>query len=155
MTNVITLTEANFDEQVLQSDVPVIVDYWAPWCGPCRMLGPVIEQIADERSGTVKVGKVNVDDEPSLPTAPGSAESRTSSSTATASPPRRRSALSPRPSSSRRSGLDSPVSGVKLSALLEPQIWLEEGTQLHAPAMQAALERRLADADDLGRIVRR
>ena len=66
MTNVITLTEANFDEQVLQSDVPVIVDYWAPWCGPCRMLGPVIEQIADERSGTVKVGKVNVDDEPSL-----------------------------------------------------------------------------------------
>jgi len=66
MTNVITLTEANFDEQVLQSDVPVIVDYWAPWCGPCRMLGPVIEQIADERSGAVKVGKVNVDDEPSL-----------------------------------------------------------------------------------------
>ncbi len=66
MTNVITLTEANFDEQVLQSDVPVIVDYWAPWCGPCRMLGPVIEQIADERSGTVKVGKVNVDEEPTL-----------------------------------------------------------------------------------------
>src|ERR1700759_398019 len=66
MTNGITLTEANFDEQVLQSDVPVIVDYWAPWCGPCRMLGPVIEQIADERSGSVKVGKVNVDEEPSL-----------------------------------------------------------------------------------------
>jgi thioredoxin 1 len=66
MTNVITLTEANFDEQVRQSDVPVIVDYWAPWCGPCRMLGPVIEQIADDRAGTVKVGKVNVDDEPAL-----------------------------------------------------------------------------------------
>jgi thioredoxin len=66
MTDVITLTEANFDEQVLRSDVPVIVDYWAPWCGPCRMLGPVIEQIAQERAGTVKVGKVNVDEEPSL-----------------------------------------------------------------------------------------
>jgi thioredoxin 1 len=66
MTNVITLTEANFDEQVLQSDVPVVVDYWAPWCGPCRMVGPVIEQLADERSGSVKVGKVNVDEEPSL-----------------------------------------------------------------------------------------
>jgi thioredoxin 1 len=66
MTNVITLTEANFDEQVLQSDVPVVVDYWAPWCGPCRMVGPVIEQLADERSGSVKVGKVNVDEESSL-----------------------------------------------------------------------------------------
>jgi thioredoxin 1 len=66
MTNVITLTGANFDEEVLRSDVPVIVDYWAPWCGPCRMLGPVIEQIAAERSGAVKVGKVNVDEEPAL-----------------------------------------------------------------------------------------
>jgi thioredoxin 1 len=63
---VITLTEANFDEQVLQSDVPVVVDYWAPWCGPCRMLGPVIEQLAEERSGSIKVGKVDVDEEPSL-----------------------------------------------------------------------------------------
>jgi thioredoxin 1 len=66
MTNVITLTQANFDQEVLASDVPVVVDYWAPWCGPCRMLGPVIEQIASERDGTVKVGKVNVDDEPGL-----------------------------------------------------------------------------------------
>jgi thioredoxin 1 len=66
MTDVITLTEANFDEQVVRSDLPVIVDYWAPWCGPCRMLGPVVEQIAQERAGTVKVGKVNVDEEPSL-----------------------------------------------------------------------------------------
>jgi thioredoxin 1 len=66
MTNVIILTEANFDEQVLQSDVPVVVDYWAPWCGPCRMLGPVIEQLAEERSGSIKVGKVNVDEEPTL-----------------------------------------------------------------------------------------
>jgi thioredoxin 1 len=66
MSNVITLTHANFDAEVLASDVPVVVDYWAPWCGPCRMLGPVIEQLASERAGTVKVAKVNVDDEPAL-----------------------------------------------------------------------------------------
>ncbi len=66
MTNLITLTEANFDEQVLAAEVPVVVDYWAPWCGPCRLLGPVIDQIADERAGTIKVGKVNVDVEPGL-----------------------------------------------------------------------------------------
>jgi thioredoxin 1 len=66
MSNVITLTEANFDEEVVASDLPVVVDYWAPWCGPCRMLGPVIEQIAEDRAGSVKVGKVNVDDEPAL-----------------------------------------------------------------------------------------
>ena len=66
MTDVITLTETNFDEEVLASEVPVIVDYWAPWCGPCRLLGPVIEQIAEERAATIKVGKVNVDEEPAL-----------------------------------------------------------------------------------------
>jgi len=66
MSNVIILTEANFDEQVRASDIPVVVDYWAPWCGPCRLLGPVIEQIAEERAGSIKVGKVNVDEEPGL-----------------------------------------------------------------------------------------
>jgi thioredoxin 1 len=66
MSNVITFTHDNFDQEVLASEVPVVVDYWAPWCGPCRMLGPVIEQIASERGTTVKVGKVNVDEEPAL-----------------------------------------------------------------------------------------
>jgi thioredoxin 1 len=66
MSNAITITESNFEEQVLGSDVPVIVDYWAPWCGPCRMLGPVIDQIAGERAGSIKVAKVNVDEEPVL-----------------------------------------------------------------------------------------
>lgn len=66
MTNVLTLTHADFDREVTQSEVPVVVDYWAPWCAPCRTLGPVIEQLAAEHAGTLKVAKVNVDDEPRL-----------------------------------------------------------------------------------------
>jgi thioredoxin 1 len=66
MTNEITLTEANFAEEVLGSEVPVLVDYWADWCGPCHLIAPVIEQIAAEREGALKVGKVNVDEEPGL-----------------------------------------------------------------------------------------
>ena len=62
----ITLTNANFEQEVLNSDVPVLVDFWATWCGPCRMLGPVIEELANESDGSYKVGKVNVDDEPVL-----------------------------------------------------------------------------------------
>ena len=66
--NTITLTAANFDSAVLQSKVPVLVDFWAEWCGPCRMIAPLLEQIAKDHPGKVVVGKVNVDTEQALAT---------------------------------------------------------------------------------------
>jgi thioredoxin 1 len=60
------LTDANFEEQVLKSDKPVLVDFWAEWCGPCRMVGPVVEELSNDYSGKAVVGKVNVDQNPGV-----------------------------------------------------------------------------------------
>lgn len=62
----VILTKDNFEGEVLQADKPVLIDFWATWCGPCRMLAPVVEEIAEEYEETIKVGKVNVDEEPEL-----------------------------------------------------------------------------------------
>jgi len=60
--NTLTFTDAGFDSEVLNSDVPVLVDFWAAWCGPCRMMEPTIDAVATDYAGKVKVGKVNVDE---------------------------------------------------------------------------------------------
>lgn len=63
---VLEITKENFDSEVMQSDKPVLLDFWAQWCGPCRMLAPVIEEVGSEVAGKAKVGKVNVDEQPEL-----------------------------------------------------------------------------------------
>lgn len=62
----LTITKENFESEVLKSDLPVLVDFWASWCGPCKMLAPILEQVAEENQGSVKVGKVNVDEQEEL-----------------------------------------------------------------------------------------
>ena len=59
---IVTLDDATFDEHVKSSDVPVLVDFWAEWCGPCKMIAPVLEEIAEEQAGKLRVGKLNIDD---------------------------------------------------------------------------------------------
>lgn len=63
--SVVTITKENFDQEVLRSEKPVLLDFWATWCPPCRMLSPIVDEIAEERAD-IKVGKVNVDEQPSL-----------------------------------------------------------------------------------------
>ena len=62
----ITITKDNFEQEVLKSDIPVLVDFWATWCGPCMMVGPILSEIAEENEGKLKVGKINVDEQPEL-----------------------------------------------------------------------------------------
>lgn len=67
MANVTEFNDNNFESEVLQSSEPVLVDFWAPWCGPCRQIAPMVEQLAEEYQGSVKIGKLNIDDSPSAP----------------------------------------------------------------------------------------
>ena len=65
--NIVQVSDASFEEEVLQSDQPVLIDYWAEWCGPCKMIAPVLDEIATEYSDRLKVVKLNIDDNPQTP----------------------------------------------------------------------------------------
>ena|SRR5579872_2414350 len=64
--NTLTFTDSAFDQDVLNADVPVLVDFWAPWCGPCKAMGPTVDAVANEYLGKVKIGKVNTDENPAI-----------------------------------------------------------------------------------------
>jgi thioredoxin 1 len=65
--NIVYLSDASFEQEVIKSDMPVLVDYWAEWCGPCRMIAPILDEIASEYAGRVKVAKLNIDENPGTP----------------------------------------------------------------------------------------
>ncbi len=64
---IVYLSDDSFEEEVLKSDTPVLVDYWAEWCGPCKMIAPILDEIADEYDGKVKIAKLNIDENPGTP----------------------------------------------------------------------------------------
>ena len=66
--NIVTLTQENFAAEVLKASAPVLVDFWAEWCGPCKMIGPILDELAEEYGGRIKIGKVNIDDHQGLAT---------------------------------------------------------------------------------------
>ncbi|MEZ5505996.1 MAG: thioredoxin TrxA [Gammaproteobacteria bacterium] len=67
MSNIVNVTDGTFESEVLQSDTPVLVDYWAEWCGPCKMIAPILDEISSEYAGKVKIAKLNIDDNSDTP----------------------------------------------------------------------------------------